>query len=657
MAYNQNIKLGPAPLLWSNLDDAFAKINQNFDIIAVNVLGGSGSSIDFSTLNSNVTPNTTNSFTLGTDTKQWKSLRLADASAVPGSESNGLWLGAAQIRSASGVVDLPAGTTVAGAQIFDTNRTAFKTISVSGQSDVVADSYTDTLTLAAGTALSLTTNANTDTITFTNTGVTSLTGSAAISVSNSTGAITITNTGVTRITAGQGMTIDQSTGNVTITNSGIRGIAVVTGLSLSIDANTKIATLNNTSPASALFTFRNLSVPGASLITASSSTDTLTMIKGYGIGITTVPLTKTITISVDPKIDITGSVFADNSSLLVDGTGARIVGDVYTSVLRTTDTKIALGSGAGTTSQGSNSVAVGNNAGTTTQGADSVAIGNAAGNLGQGTRSIAIGSSAGANSQSANAIAIGYAAGGLSQGDYAVAIGVLAGSSNQPANTIILNASGSGLNGVASQTSSFYVNPVRSGANTGNILQYNTTTKEISYGSTVTASLVGNVTGNVTGDVKGTVVADDSTILVDAVAGKIVGPIDTTTINATGAIQIYSVKKTYAAIAGATGTVIHDVNNGDVFVHTGLQGNFNVDLYNLNLANGQFMEIKMILVQGSTARVPNAILINGSNTGITLNWENNSVITGNINKKDLVTFTLYRNGSAYSVFGMLRTFG
>lgn len=654
MSYNQNIKIGPAPLLWSNLDDAFSKINQNFDIIAVNVLGGAGTSIDFSTLTSDVTPVTTNSFVLGTDANQWKELHLADASAVPGSEFNGLWLGAAQIKSSSGVVDLPAGTTVAGAQIFDTNRTAFKTISVSGQSDVVADSYTDTLTLAAGTALSLTTNATTDTITFTNTGVTSLIGSGAISVSNSTGAITITNTGVTRITAGNGMTIDQSTGNVTITNSGIRGIAVVTGLSLTIDANTKIATLNNTSPASSLFTFRNLSVPGSSLITASSSTDTLTMIKGYGIGITTAPLTKTMTISVDPKIDITGSVFADNSSLLVDGTGARIVGNVYTSVLRTSETTITLGGGAGSSAQGANGVAIGNSAGETSQGSSGVAIGYYAGKTSQKSGAVAIGYTTAQITQGQAGVAIGWGAGQTNQGDYAIAIGFRAGLTNQNASSIILNASGAAVN---ASVAGFFVNPVRSGANTGKILQYNDSTSEISYGSTVTASLVGNVTGNVTGDVKGTVVADDSTILVDAVAGKVVGPIDTTTINATGATQMYAVKKAYAAIAGATGTVIHDINNGDVFLHTGLQGNFNVDLYNLNLANGQFMEIKMILVQGATARVPNAVLINGSNAGITLNWENNSVITGNINKKDIVTFSLYRNGSAYSVFGMLRTFG
>ena len=46
----------------------------------------------------------------------------------------------------------------------------FKTIAVSGQSDVVAVSATDTLTLAAGSGMSITTNASTDTITFVSSG-------------------------------------------------------------------------------------------------------------------------------------------------------------------------------------------------------------------------------------------------------------------------------------------------------------------------------------------------------------------------------------------------------------------------------------------------------------------------------------------------------
>ena len=43
---------------------------------------------------------------------------------------------------------------------------SFKTIAVSGQSNVVADSSTDTLTYVAGSNMTITTDASTDTITF-----------------------------------------------------------------------------------------------------------------------------------------------------------------------------------------------------------------------------------------------------------------------------------------------------------------------------------------------------------------------------------------------------------------------------------------------------------------------------------------------------------
>ena len=45
---------------------------------------------------------------------------------------------------------------------------AFETVAVSGQSNIVADSTTDTLTFAAGTGITITTNASSDTLTITN---------------------------------------------------------------------------------------------------------------------------------------------------------------------------------------------------------------------------------------------------------------------------------------------------------------------------------------------------------------------------------------------------------------------------------------------------------------------------------------------------------
>ena len=77
------------------------------------------------------------------------------------------------------------------------SQNIFKTIAVTGQDSVVADSNTDTLTIAGSTGLTVTTNATTDTITLTNSGVTSIAGTAnEIEISGTgsgpyTGAITI----------------------------------------------------------------------------------------------------------------------------------------------------------------------------------------------------------------------------------------------------------------------------------------------------------------------------------------------------------------------------------------------------------------------------------------------------------------------------------
>jgi hypothetical protein len=49
------------------------------------------------------------------------------------------------------------------------SQNIFKNIAVAGQSDIVADTNNDTLTVAAGTGISITTNATTDTLTITNT--------------------------------------------------------------------------------------------------------------------------------------------------------------------------------------------------------------------------------------------------------------------------------------------------------------------------------------------------------------------------------------------------------------------------------------------------------------------------------------------------------
>jgi hypothetical protein len=89
-------------------------------------------------------------------------------------------------------------------------------------------------------------------------------------------------------------------------------------------------------------------------------------------------------------------------------------------------------------------------------------------------------------------VAIGEDAGYANQGEYSVAIGYQAGYSGQGNNSIVLNASGGQITGITANT--FTVTPVRNDvANVDQVMFYNTTSKEITYGNTI--SVAGNISG------------------------------------------------------------------------------------------------------------------------------------------------------------------
>ncbi len=190
----------------------------------------------------------------------------------------------------------------------------------------------------------------------------------------------------------------------------------------------------------------NLTIPAQ---TFASLTGTPTTLAGYGI--TDAQVAGALTDG-----DIKGSVFGDDSTLLVDGNNNKIVGPVDTASLRTSENKIALGftagesnqgtkaiaigEFAGMTDQGTSSIAIGKQAGETTQSAVAVAIGDQAGMTTQGLRAIAIGQNAGLTTQSSSAVALGDQAGLTNQGTESVAIGMLAGKLNQGAQTIAIGS-------------------------------------------------------------------------------------------------------------------------------------------------------------------------------------------------------------------------
>ena len=135
----------------------------------------------------------------------------------------------------------------------------FKTISVAGQSDVVADTVTDTLTLVAGSGMTITTDAGTDTITFASSGsgvdsaaITALVDSAYVQARQSGGEITIQEEGVSLSTAattlnfvGDGVTASGTGTTKTITvNAGSGG---TTGTINNVKADTFVGDNSTTS--------------------------------------------------------------------------------------------------------------------------------------------------------------------------------------------------------------------------------------------------------------------------------------------------------------------------------------------------------------------------------------------------------------------------
>ena len=140
---------------------------------------------------------------------------------------------------------------------------SFETISVSGQSNVVADSSTDTLTLIAGTGMSISTNATNDEITFTSTA----TGTVTEAFKN------VAVSGQSNIVA------DAAADTLTF--------AAGSGISLTTDASTDTLTITSTATGSVTEAFKTIAVSGQSNVVADSATDTLTLVAGSGMTIST----------------------------------------------------------------------------------------------------------------------------------------------------------------------------------------------------------------------------------------------------------------------------------------------------------------------------------------------------------------------------------
>lgn len=133
------------------------------------------------------------------------------------------------------------------------------------------------------------------------------------------------------------------------------------------------------------------------------------------------------------------------------------------------------------------------------------------------------------------------------------------------------------------------------------------------------------------------------------------GNVNTGNFSATGIVKTEQIHEVFTTKTSATGTVTHDCSTGQLFSHSSISANFTANLTNLNLDSGYATTVTLVLNQGGTAYIPNAVQIGGVSQ--TINWQGGSAPSGNANKKDVVSFSILNSSGTYTVLGQLTSFG
>jgi len=204
-----------------------------------------------------------------------------------------------------------------------------------------------------------------------------------------------------------------------------------------------------------------------------------------------------------------------------------------------------------------------------------------------------------------------------------------------------------------------------------------TVTGNITGGNLVTGAQVvatGNVTGGnlitgaqvvATGNVTGGNLVTGAQVVAtgNVTGGNLVTSADVTTatVTATGNISVGGIllsdigtHEKFSSLSSATGTVTHDCSNGHIFYHTTPSADFTANFTNLNLGTTYATTTTLVMIQGATARIANAVQVGGS--AQTINWQGGSEPTGTNNGIDVITFSILNNSGTYTVLGQLVDF-
>jgi hypothetical protein len=111
---------------------------------------------------------------------------------------------------------------------------------------------------------------------------------------------------------------------------------------------------------------------------------------------------------------------------------------------------------------------------------------------------------------------------------------------------------------------------------------------------------------------------------------------------------------TSSVVAGA---VALNFNQAAIYVITPGNSNFIADFSNIPGTAGRVIATTLIITQGSTAYIPNAVKINGGSS-ITPQWLGGSEPTGTPTQTEIVSFTFVCTATnTWTVLGSLSTYG
>ena len=123
----------------------------------------------------------------------------------------------------------------------------------------------------------------------------------------------------------------------------------------------------------------------------------------------------------------------------------------------------------------------------------------------------------------------------------------------------------------------------------------------------------------------------------------------------TGTVTLQQSTEVLNTKTSATGTVTHDLSTGTVFYHSSITANFTANFTNVPTTNDRTISVVLVLSQNATGRIPSAVQIAG--VAQTIRWQGAVLPSGTATQVDVVSFTLIRTGSVWTVIGALTPYG